>query len=98
MSDGLSLEKLKIREDLNEVKTELSVLTKEIRLKNELAEKNIEKLNHIIIGNGMKGLSEKVRNLEENESKRTYYLNAVFIAIIGLACKSIWQWWTGKPH
>lgn len=91
MSDGLTLEKLEIADRLTKLETKFDIFIK-------ATTENNEKLNHIIIGNGEKGIAEKVRNLEESEKKRKDYLNATWVAIIGLACKSIWDWMTGKPH
>lgn len=96
MSDGLTLEKAKVVERLNAVETKLDVLIAELHIKNNNIRENVEKLNHIIIGNGEKGLSEKVRNLEEAEAKRKDYLKVTWVAIIGLACKSVWDMMTGK--
>ena len=96
MSDGLTLEKAKVVERLTAVETKVDVLIAEIHLKNNSLRENVEKLNHIIIGNGEKGLSEKVRNLEESEAKRQNYSKAAWLAIIGLACKSVWDSVIGK--
>lgn len=96
MSDGLTLEKAKVVERLTALETKVDVLIAEIHLKNNSLRENVEKLNHIIIGNGEKGLSEKVRNLEESEAKRQNYSKAAWLAIIGLACKSVWDSVIGK--
>lgn len=92
MSDGLTLEKMKVVERLNALESKLDILITELKISNESRDKNIDKLNHIIIGNGEKGLAERVRNLEEDEAKRKDYLRITWVAIIGLACKSIWDW------
>jgi hypothetical protein len=89
MSDGLTLEKLEISERLTKLETQQKLFI-------ETTGENISKLNHIIIGNGEKGLSEKVRNLEESEVKRQNYSKAAWLAIIGLACKSVWDTIIGK--
>lgn len=89
MSDGLTLEKAKVVERLTALETSNKLVIERI-------EENIDKLNHIIIGNGQKGLSEKVRNLEEVESKRQAYSKSAWLAIIGLACKSAWDTIIGK--
>ena len=89
MSDGLTLEKAKVVERLTALETSNALVISRL-------EENIGKLNHIIIGNGQKGLSEKVRNLEEAQDKRKNYANAAWIAIIGLAVKSVWDSFTGK--
>lgn len=96
MSDGLTLEKAKVVERLNAVETKLDVLIAELHIKNNNVRENIEKLNHIIIGNGEKGLTEKVRNLEDIETKRRDYSKAIWGSIVVLASKSVWDWWTGK--
>jgi hypothetical protein len=96
VSDGLTLEKAKVVERLSEVEIKLDVLIAELHIKNNNVRENVSKLNHIIIGNGERGLAEKVRILEDTESKRKDYLKATWIAIIGLASKSIWDLLTGK--
>lgn len=96
MSDGLTLEKAKVVERLTALETKVDVLIAELHIKNNHYRENVEKLNHIIIGNGEKGLSEKVRNLEESEAKRQNYSKAAWLAIIGLACKSVWDSVIGK--
>lgn len=92
MSDGLTLEKMKVVERLNALESKLDILITELKISNESRDENIDRLNHIIIGNGEKGVAERVRNLEEDESKRKDYLRITWVAIIGLACKSIWDW------
>lgn len=89
MSDGLTLEKARVVERLTILETKFDILSKNLN-------ENNEKLNHIIIGNGQKGLVEKVRNLEESEIKRKDYTKVVWVAIIGLAVKSVWDSITGK--
>ena len=92
MSDGLTLEKMKVVERLNALESKLDILITELKIGNDGRDKNIDKLNHIIIGNGEKGVAERVRNLEEDEAKRKDYLRMTWVAIIGLACKSVWDW------
>lgn len=92
MSDGLTLEKMKVVERLNSLESKLDILITELKISNDSRDKNIDRLNHIIIGNGEKGLAERVRNLEEDETKRKDYLRITWVAIIGLACKSVWDW------
>lgn len=89
MSDGLTLEKAKVVERLTKLETKFDILIQK-------SEENNEKLNHIIIGNGQKGLVERVRNLEESEIKRKDYTKVVWVAIISLAVKSVWDSITGK--
>ncbi len=89
MSDGLTLEKAKVVERLNTLETKFDIYIKQVQ-------DNNEKLNHIIIGNGQQGLVDKVRNLEDEEKKRKDYLKVTWVAIIGLACKSVWEMIGGK--
>lgn len=85
MSDGLTLEKAKVVERLTALETKIDIYIEQIQANNE-------KLNHIVLGNGQQGLVDKVRNLESTENKRKDYLKATWVAIIGLACKSVWDW------
>jgi hypothetical protein len=89
VSDGLTLEKAKVVERLNTLETKFDIYIKQVQ-------DNNEKLNHIIIGNGQQGLVDKVRNLEDEEKKRKDYLKVTWVAIIGLACKSVWEMIGGK--
>lgn len=84
MNDSLTLEKAKIVERLTALETKFDILI-------EQAQDNNNKLNHIIIGNGSQGLVDKVRNLETAQNKRNAYSKAAWLAIIGLACKSVWD-------
>lgn len=89
MSDGLTLEKAEVVERLTALETKFDIYI-------EQTQKNNEKLNHIILGNGQQGLVDKVRNLEDEEKKRKDYLKVTWVAIIGIACKSIWDTISGK--
>lgn len=95
MSDGLSLEKLRIADRLTSLETTIStyMATSEIRIKSQ--QENINKLNYIIIGNGEEGLSDKVRSLQKVEVRRskhyTVFYGAVIVAFVGSAWKFIGQ-------
>lgn len=89
MSDGLNLEKMRIAERLTTLETQQKIFI-------DTMGDNIEKLNHIIIGNGKKGLAEEVRNLKEVHDKHKDYSKAAGIAIVGLVIKSTWDLFTGK--
>lgn len=89
MSDGLYLEKMKIAERLTTLETKFVIYI-------EQTQENNTKLNHIILGNGEQGLVDKVRNLEKTHNKLGKYTNAAWLAVIGLACKSLWDTIVGK--
>lgn len=84
MPEQLTLEKLKIHERLTVLETRFDTLEQKIT-------ENIEKLNHIIIGNGKPGLSESVRELQKRESDREKYVTAGLIATVGLIVKTIYD-------
>lgn len=96
MGDGLTLEKMKVVERLNSLETKVDVLIGKLEVSNKDRDENIKLLSHIIVGNGEKGVAERVRNLEESENKRKKFSNAAWLAIISLACKSAWDSLTGK--
>lgn len=89
MSDGLTLEKAKVVERLTALETKFDIYI-------EQTQENNKKLNHIIVGNGEQGLIDRVRNLERTHNKLGRYTNAAWLAVIGLACKSIWDTIIGK--
>ena len=84
MPEQLTLEKLKISERLTVLETKFENLEKKI-------DENIEKLNHIIIGNGTPGLAEKVRELQAKEKKREGIVNLIIAAVVSLGAKSVWD-------
>ena len=89
MSDGLTLEKAKVVERLTALETKFDIIIEQLQ-------ENNTKLNHIIIGNGEQGIVDKVRNLETAQNKRSGYSKAAWMAIIGLACKSVWDTMLGN--
>lgn len=91
MSDGLTLEKMKVVERLNSLESKFDVLIAELKIKNENMESNVDKLNHIILGNGQKGIAERVRNLEDSENKRQKVVSVFGASIIGLIAKQVWD-------
>lgn len=82
---------MKVVERLNSLENKFDVLIAELKLGNSSRDANIEKLNHIIIGNGSKGVAERVRNLEDLEEKRKFYHKTSWGAIVALALKSTWD-------
>jgi hypothetical protein len=89
MSDSLTLEKARVVERLTTLETKFDIFI-------EKFEENNEKMNHIILGNGKKGLAEEVRNLKEVHDKHKLYANSAWLAIIGLAVTTAWTRITGK--
>lgn len=96
MSDGLTLEKAKVVERLSELELSNARMETKFDIVIQQIQENNTKLNHIIIGNGEQGIVDKVRTLESAQEKRTNYSKAAWLAIIGLACKSVWDTIVGK--
>lgn len=81
-SDNLSLEKLRIAERLQALETVLSNYTAVNELKMKQNSEMLDKLNHIIVGNGTPGLSEKVRVLEDSDKSRKIHVKIIYTAIV----------------
>lgn len=105
MSDDLSLEKLKIAERLSALEISFKEDLVEKRMVREKLTEAIltlttttKKLDEILRGDGENntGVVSRLRSLEDAEKKRASHINVVWASIIGLACKSIWDWLHGK--
>lgn len=95
MSDGLTLEKQRIAERLQSLESSFNVFTETYALTNKQNSEMINKLNHIIIGNGERGLAEKVRGLEDIEQQRKKHNFYIWCAIIGTFVTSAGKWIQG---
>ena len=84
MPEQLTLEKLKIHERLTILETRFETLEHNIK-------ENVDKLNHLIIGNGSPGLTEKVRELQAKESGREMLSKISLGAVITIGCKAVWD-------
>lgn len=84
MPEQLTLEKLKIHERLTVLETRFDALESKI-------DENVNKLNHIIIGNGDPGLSETVRGLVNKEKERELLSRLTLGSVITLGVKAIWD-------
>lgn len=87
MSESLTLEKIKIAERLSALETTLKIFI-------EKTDKNSDKMNHIILGNGSPGLIDRVRVLETSEDGRRIYVKAAALTIVGLVVKNVWDIFT----
>lgn len=93
----------KIYARLNDVEGKINVLITKTDIGNKSRDENIDRLNHIIIGNGNKGLAEEVRThdnriqmLEQEERQKKGLLLKGSMAIFALAAKSVWDTFFGK--
>lgn len=93
----------KIYERINDVESKINILITKTDIGNESRDQNIERLNHIIIGNGKRGLAEEVRThdsriqvLEQEEIQKKGMLFKGALAIFALVAKSVWETFFGK--
>ncbi len=82
MADGLSLEKLRIADRLEALERTMSNYTAVNEFKMSQHTEMLEKLNKIIVGNGVKGLAESVRNLEKTDERRAKHTFVFYTAIV----------------
>lgn len=80
------------------VETQMALLSSSINSRKEnddkqieLMQENINKLSHIIVGNGNPGISEKIRNLEESERNRKTHVKVFYGAIVMGFGEWIWR-------
>lgn len=95
MDKEFNLEKQRIGDRLQSLEKSFTVFTETYTLINKQNSDIIHKLNYIIIGNGEKGLAEKVRRLEEFEDKRKKQNLILWTAIIGTFISSAGKWIQG---
>lgn len=89
-ADPFTLEKLKISERLAILEqTMINCQVQNCKIVERL-EENLNKLNHIIIGNGEPGVSEKIRSLEDAEKNRRTHVKVFYGGII--AGFGDWLW------
>ena len=91
ISSELDLEKQRIGNRLASLESTFSawMATSELRMKQH--DIIVEKLSHIILGNGQIGLAEKVRDVQgkqENKEKHTFL---VWLALIPVIAERIWS-------
>ena len=93
--EGLTLEKARVVERLEQLEISVNTLLTENRLKGEndkpilrAMQENIESLNHVVNGNGRVGLAEEVRGLK-NVVKSVRWM---WIAIIGFTVTTVRDW------
>lgn len=84
MSDDLQLEKLKIHERLVTLELAIAQHTARVIEITEHLKKMVENHDHIIHGNGDKGLKEKINTLEDCQQRHTWGMRAVWLALIAL--------------
>jgi hypothetical protein len=100
MSDGLTLEKLKLVDSVNDLKTTVETLVKVTELNTKHTaehvarlQNNVDLLNIIVNGEGdKKGMNERLRNLES-------YAGVIWISFCGvvvLGVKTAWAMIFGK--
>lgn len=99
--DKLTLEKMQINDRLTKLELSHFDLRTDIKEFVDGVNKNIEKLNSIIIGDGaIKGQAERLRNLEEAESKRQKHVffiwSGIFTSIFASLGTFIWNKITGR--
>lgn len=88
-NNSLDLEKQRIGDRLEALERTVSnyMSITELRMKNQ--EVTLEKLNHIIVGNGNPGIAEKVRKLEDLSNQ----VKAIWIAMIVFGANLAKDWW-----
>lgn len=88
--DDFTIEKMKVREDLTSLMTE-------VRLTNIKIDENIKKLNEIITGNGHPetGHAFRLAQVEVNDKKRQGYMTAIF-STLGLIVTGVITDWISR--
>jgi len=94
-----TLEKLKIREDLDQLRTTMISFLEKSEFRLQQNEKMIEQFNKILLGdgNGHKGHSARIGRLEEIEGKRQSHIKLMWATMIGLLSKIIYDIF-GRGH
>ncbi len=82
MPNDLTLEKQRIADRLASLESAFNTFTAVSELRIKSNEETLDRLNHIIAGNGQPGLSEQIRALNKVEEKRNKHYMAFYCAII----------------
>ena len=91
MSDDFTLEKLKIREDLNMLinKIDVHITTHELRVRG--LEDGVNSLRHTVNGNGKIGLVGKVDAIDRIQENQKQHGLIAKTAFIGVLIKFVWD-------
>lgn len=96
--DEFTLEKLEISKRLAGVESKMDLYLEKMKHHDEKDEEmfksvreNIDKLNHIIIGNGKPGIAEDVRELRKKEDKRDVHNRIFYGAIVAGFGEWVWR-------